>query len=66
MDCCENKSHGGKMEIEKKKIALWVLVGILVLALVYAVFLRDAGTAITLGSNTGSAASAYSGMVGGC
>lgn len=59
------------MEIEIKKqnlgkIALWGVIAILLIAVVYATFFRETGTATTLGANAGQAASAYSGMVGGC
>jgi hypothetical protein len=70
MDCCENKNNGGKMkisgfEIETKKAVLWGAIALLLLAVVYVTFFQRASVS-TLGANTGSAASAYSGMVGGC
>jgi len=59
------------MEIQIKKqnlgkIALWGVIGLLLIAVVYVTFFKEAGTATALGSNAGQAASAYSGMVGGC
>ncbi len=56
----------GKTEVETKKAVLWAVIGVLLLAVVYVTFFRDASTATTLSANAGQAASAYSGMVGGC
>lgn len=53
-------------EIETKKAVLWGVIGLLLLAVVYVTFFKETGTATTLGANAGQAASAYSGMVGGC
>jgi len=55
-----------KIDKAKLKTGLWVLIGILLIAVVYATFFRDTSAAVSLGSNAGPAASAYSGMVGGC
>lgn len=71
-ECCnETKTHGGKMkigntEIETKKAVLWGVIGLLILAVVYVTFFQGSASGISLGSNAGSTASAYSGMVGGC
>ena len=67
--CCENKNHGGKMEIKKQnlgKLVLWGIIGLLLLVVIFATFFNDARSVSTLGANAGQAASAYSGMVGGC
>ena len=57
---------GGSMETQK--IVLWAIIGILLLAVVYAVFFQGfAGSASSsLSPTAGQAAGAYSGMVGGC
>ncbi len=55
-----------KINKDKARVALWVVIGVLLLAVVYVVFFKDASTASTLSANSGQAASAYSGMVGGC
>jgi len=55
-----------KIDKAKLKTGLWIVIGILLVAVVYATFFRDTATATTLSANAGSAASAYSGMVGGC
>ncbi|HKZ33709.1 MAG TPA: hypothetical protein VJ142_00525 [Candidatus Nanoarchaeia archaeon] len=53
--------------METQKIVLWVIIGILLLAVVYTVFFQGGGSSTgSLSSNAGQAASAYSGMVGGC
>jgi hypothetical protein len=71
-ECCnETKTHGGKMkigntEIETKKAVLWGAIGLLLLMVVYTTFFKGSVDLGSLGSNAGSAASAYSGMVGGC
>ena len=71
-ECCnENKNQGGKMkilgfEMETKKAVLWGVIALLFLAVVYVTFFQGSIYSIGLGTNTGSAASAYSGMVGGC
>ena len=55
--------------MQKEKIVLWAIIGILLLAVIYTVFFQgnsvDAGS---ISSTTGQAtkAAAYSGMVGGC
>lgn len=55
------------MEIKiNKKTALWSVIGLLLVAVVYATFFRDVTTVNTLSASAGQAASAYSGMVGGC
>ncbi len=77
MDCCDNKNDtekGGKkmdiqigdMKIEGKKALLWGIIGLLVLAVVYKTFFGGFASSVGLGANAGQAASAYSGMVGGC
>ena len=62
----ENKIlKGGKMETQK--VVLWVIIGVLLLAVIYTVFFQGGSTTSTsLSSTAGQAASAYSGMVGGC
>ena len=53
--------------MESQKVALWVIIGVLLLAVVYTVFFQGGSTTSTsLSSTAGQAASAYSGMVGGC
>lgn len=55
--------------METQKIVLWSIIGILLVAVIYTVFFNSGTsvtTASTLGPNAGQAASAYSGMVGGC
>ncbi len=53
--------------METGKIVLWVIIGILLLAVVYTIFFQGGGGSTgALSSNAGQAASAYSGMVGGC
>jgi len=53
--------------MEIQKIVLWAVIGILLLAVVYTVFFQGGGSSTgALSSNAGQAASAYSGMVGGC
>lgn len=55
------------MKIDKKT-ALWIVIGVLLVAVVYVVFFQGntATASTTLGPQAGQAASAYSGMVGGC
>ncbi|HJZ19209.1 MAG TPA: hypothetical protein VJ208_03830 [Candidatus Nanoarchaeia archaeon] len=71
-ECCnENKNQGGKMkilgfEMETKKAVLWGAIGLLLLMVIYTTFFKGSVDLGSLGSNAGSAASAYSGMVGGC
>jgi len=53
--------------MEKQKIVLWAVIGILMLAVIYTVFFQNDVTGTSsLSANAGQAASAYSGMVGGC
>jgi len=53
--------------METQKIVLWTIIGVLLLAVVYTVFFQgNTGSTSSLSSNAGQAASAYSGMVGGC
>jgi hypothetical protein len=52
--------------MEKQKIALWVIIGILLIAVIYTVFFQGGSGASSLSPTAGQAASAYSGMVGGC
>ena len=53
--------------MESQKVALWVIIGVLLLAVVYTVFFQGGSTTSTsLSSTAGQTASAYSGMVGGC
>lgn len=59
------------MEIKIKKSTLkkgiLLIVGLLSIAIVYAFFFKETGTATTLGANVGQAANAYSGVAaGGC
>lgn len=62
----DNMKGGAKMETQK--IVLWVIIGILLLAVIYTIFFQgSAGSASSsLSPTAGQAASAYSGMVGGC
>ncbi|MEX0933037.1 MAG: hypothetical protein WDZ77_03000 [Candidatus Pacearchaeota archaeon] len=55
-----------KIKLERRKLLLWIFIGILLLALVYAVFLKDTAIVSSVGPGSTQAASAYSGMVGGC
>ncbi|MEK6897088.1 MAG: hypothetical protein AABW93_01010 [Nanoarchaeota archaeon] len=55
--------------METQKIVLWVIIGILLLAVVYTVFFQGGSSSVvssSLSPTAGQAASAYSGMVGGC
>ncbi|MEX2016930.1 MAG: hypothetical protein WD876_00455 [Candidatus Pacearchaeota archaeon] len=52
--------------MEKSKIALWVIIGILLLVVIYTLFFQGGSSTSTLSPTAGQAASAYSGMVGGC
>jgi len=53
--------------MEKQKIALWVAIGVLLVAVIYTVFFQgNTGSTSSLSANAGQAAQAYSGMVGGC
>ena len=53
--------------MEKSKIVLWVIIGILLVAVVYTVFFQgSASTGSVLSPSAGQAAGASSGMVGGC
>lgn len=52
--------------MKKEKIALWIIIGILLLIVIYTVFFQDSSSTSFLGQNARQAASAYSGMVGGC
>ncbi len=56
----------GNMKIEAKKAVLWGVIALLVLAVVYTTFFQGSISSANLGANAGQAASAYSGMVGGC
>jgi TctA family transporter len=59
-----NKMKGGK--VETQKIVLWAIIGLLLLAVIYTVFFQGGSSTSSLSSTAGQAASAYSGMVGGC
>ena len=62
-----NEAYVNRMEIKiNKKTALWSVIGLLLVVVVYATFFRDVTTTTTLGVSAGQAASAYSDMVGGC
>jgi len=54
------------MEIDIKKLVLWIVIAILVIAVIYVLFIKGAssGAAIDAVKTTGQVAS--SGMVGGC
>ena len=53
--------------METQKVVLWVIIGVLLLAVIYTVFFQGGSTTSTsLSSTAGQAASVYSGMVGGC
>jgi len=56
------------MEIKKEtiKAVLWGAIAFLLLAVIYMTFFAGGSTASSLSANAGQAASAYSGMVGGC
>ena len=57
----------GETKMETQKIVLWAVIGILLIAVTYTVFFNGgANSASTLSPSAGQAASAYSGMVGGC
>ena len=60
--------QGGKKIMEKQKVVLWVIIGVLLLAVLYTIFFQGSvgSASSSLSSNAGQAASAYSGMVGGC
>ena len=76
MDCCasknnsedinENKnSKGGKMD---RKIIMWIVIAVLVIAVIFLTLKAPAGT-VNAASSAGQAAAgqaASSGMVGGC
>ncbi|GIU68175.1 MAG: hypothetical protein KatS3mg001_025 [Candidatus Pacearchaeota archaeon] len=53
--------------MEKEKIILWIIIGILLIAVIYTIFFKGSGTgSATLSTEAGKAAQAYAGMVGGC
>lgn len=77
MDCCSvssnNEVKGGRISDTKKgnfkmdkKVILWIVIAILVLAVVYVTFFRggSTGSAISGAQSAGQVVS--SGMVGGC
>ena len=77
MDCCENKEESKKNEMKggsskmNKKIVMWIVIGVLVLAVVYLTFkagnTSSAGAVVqSAGAVKSAAQSAASGMVGGC
>ena len=61
-------NNGGKMKMKiDRNMILWALIGLLAVLVIYTLFFRgSAANVVSLGSNAGQAASAYSGMVGGC
>ena len=71
-DCCkpgkqgtnDNALKGGNMDI--KRIIMWVVIAILIIAVVYVTFFKggSSGNVISAGQAAGQVAS--SGMVGGC
>jgi len=66
MDCCDNQNKnmkGGKMDY--KKAALWGVIGILLLAVVYVTFFQGSASTSDIAGQTAQA-SQYAGMVGGC
>lgn len=75
MDCCETNSNkkemkGGSFKMDRKLI-MWIVIGVLVLAVVYLTFKAgsSSGNAVveTAGAVKSAAQSAASGgMVGGC
>ncbi len=49
-----------------KRIALWVVIGVLFIVALFLVFKAGAGSAVSVGSAAKSVASSSAGMVGGC
>ena len=77
MDCCSTSSNkemkGGILDKDKsgsfkmdKKVILWIIIAILVVAVIYITFFRggSTGSAVNVVQSAGQVAS--SGMVGGC
>lgn len=53
-------------DMDMKKVVLWGAIALLGIAVVYTTFFKGSASSVGLGANAGQAASAYSGMVGGC
>ena len=78
MDCCstspDKEMKGGRISDVKKgnqmdkKIILWIIIAILVVAVIYITFFRggSTGSVINAAQSAGQVASSGSGMVGGC
>lgn len=52
--------------MDMKKALLWGAIALLGVAVIYTTFFKGSISSAGLGANAGQAASAYSGMVGGC
>ncbi len=69
-DCCksdkdeQDRNKEGKM-VDLKKVIIWTIIAILIIAVVYVLFFRGSlgGSAV---SSSGQAARSASAMVGGC
>ena len=73
MDCCDNskKMKGGKTIKMERRLLLWIVVGVLFVAVLFLIFKAGAAgnagaVAQSVGSAAQSAASSSSAMVGGC
>jgi len=67
-DCCSStstkeKMKGGKMD---KKIILWIVIALLVIAVIYVTFFRGGSTGSAISGVQSAGQVASSGMVGGC
>lgn len=73
MDCCNKNDFeevkGGKFRMDRR-IALWIVIGVLFLATLFLTFKAGSGSGVETAKATGlavkSAASSGAGMVGGC
>ncbi len=67
-DCCkpdnDKKDKAGKM-VDLKSVILWVIIGVLAVAVIYVLFFRGAGSGNAIAS-AGQASKTASTMVGGC
>ncbi len=62
MEGYENKKNGFKMD---RKLVLWIVIAILVIAVIYVLFFKDTTSAQTILSQPQSTGGS-GGMVGGC